>query len=110
MMAPTFLNVSATKSCKLSDLSVAGYDAPVQNPSTGRWSGGTAGKFTMQVLTTQGKTEVSYRWYDNGTKLGWYDAKGTAKIDADKVDISAGKGLWCQGGGLTLVIPAPSID
>ena len=109
MMAPTFLNLNFSEKCTLSDLSVTGYSAPVQNETTGRWSGGTKGQFNLQFLTTQGKTEVTYKWFDDGTKLGWYDSKGTTKIDGSTVSIPAGKGLWCQGNGLTLVIPAPEL-
>ena len=103
MMAPTFLNVSFSEKCTLADLSVTGYSAPVKNETTGRWSGGTKGQFNLQFLTTQGKTEVTYRWYDDGTKLGWYDSKGTTKIDAETVDVVAGKAVWCQANGLKLV-------
>ena len=103
MMAPTFLNVNFANKCTLADLSVTGYSAPVQNPSTGRWSGGTKGTFNLQFLTSQGKADVVYRWYDDGTKLGWYDKAGTVKIAAETIELSAGKAVWCQTGGLKLV-------
>ena len=93
----------------LDNLTVTGYSAPVYDENRDRWSGGTKGQFNLQFLTNQGKTEVTYRWYDDGTKLGWYDSKGTTKIDGSKVDIPAGKGHWCQGNGLTLNIPAPEL-
>ena len=109
MIAPTFLNVTSSEKCTLADLSVSGYDAPVYDETRGRWSGGTAGKFYLQFLTSAGKMEIGYKWYDNGTKTGWYDSKGTTKVDASQVSIPAGKGLWCQGNGLTLVIPAPEL-
>ena len=103
MMAPTFLNINFANKCTLADLSVTGYDAPVYDENRERWSGGTKGVFNLQFLSSQGKTEVTYRWYDDGTKLGWYDSKGTTKIDGSTVDIMAGKGVWCQANGLKLV-------
>ena len=103
MMAPTFLNVNFSEKCTLADLSVTGYDAPVYDENRDRWSGGTAGKFYLQFLTSAGKMEIGYKWYDNGTKTGWYDSKGTAKVDASSIVIEAGKAVWCQGTGLKLV-------
>ena len=109
MMAPTFLNVNFADKCTLADLSVTGYSAPVYDEKRDRWSGGTKGVFNLQFLTSQGKTEATYLWYDDGTRLGWYDETGTTKVDGTKVDVPAGKGLWCFGGGLTLVVPAPEL-
>ena len=103
MMAPTFLNVNFADKCTLADLSVTGYSAPVYDEKRDRWSGGTKGVFNLQFLTSQGKTEATYLWYDDGTRLGWYDETGTTKVDGTKVDVPAGKGLWCFGGGLKLV-------
>ena len=73
MMTPTFLNVNFTNKCTLADLSVTGYTAPVYDEKRGRWSGGTKGDFNLQFLTSQGKTEATYLWHDDGTRLGWYD-------------------------------------
>jgi hypothetical protein len=73
MMAPTFLNVNFANKCTLADLSVTGYTAPVYDEKRGRWSGGTKGDFNLQFLTSQGKTEATYLWHDDGTILGWYD-------------------------------------
>ena len=102
-MAPTFLNVNFADKCTLADLSVTGYSAPVYDEKRGRWSGGTKGVFNLQFLTSQGKAEVIYTWYDDGTKYGWYDEAGSSKIDASKVDIPSGKALWCVTEGLKLV-------
>jgi hypothetical protein len=103
MMAPTFLNVNFADKCTLADLSVTGYSAPVYDEKRGRWSGGTKGDFNLQFLTSQGKTESTYLWYDDGTRLGWYDESGATKIDGATVEITAGKAVWCQAGGLKLV-------
>ncbi len=104
MIAPTFLNINFANKCTLDDLSVTGYSAPVYDERRGRWSGGTKGVFNLQFLTSQGKAEAIYTWYDDGIKLGWYDEAGSTKIDATKVDIVAGQALWCVTEGLKLVV------
>ena len=96
----------------LADLTVTGYDAPTLN-SKGKWQGGCgAGKFMVTKLTTSGTADANYYWIDNGTiGPGWFvDGNGTAiEGGAVTVKIPAGLGLWTQGSGYTLNIPAPEL-
>ena len=96
----------------LADLSVEGYTAPSQN-SKGKWINGCqAGKFMITKLTANGTSEADYHWLDTGTiGPGWFaDSTGTAiEGGATTVEIPAGKGLWVQGSGYTLNIPAPEL-
>ena len=95
----------------LADLTVDGYDKPVKD-DRGRWSGGTAGAFNMQFLTSRGETSDTYLWYDNGKKaMGWYDGQGNAiPGGAESVKIPAAQGLWCAGDGkLKIRFPAPEL-
>ena len=96
----------------LGDLTVTGYTAPSKN-AKGNWINGCGGgKFMVTKLTTSGTADANYYWIDNGTiGPGWFaDALGTA-IDggAISVAIPAGQGLWTQGSGYTLNIPAPEL-
>ena len=96
----------------LADLTVTGYTAPSKN-SKGVWSGGCQGnKFILSKLNTSGLSEGDYHWLDTGTVgPGWFaDATGTAiEGGAEKVTIPSGKGLWTQGSGYILNIPAPEL-
>ena len=96
----------------LGQLAVSGYDAPVWNEDDEEYEGGCAGEFNVQFLTSSGTTETTYKWYDNGEKApGWYNNDGSA-IDggATTVSVPAGKGLWIQGRGYTIRIPAPELN
>ena len=97
---------------KLSDLTVTGYLPPSKN-SKGKWINGCqGGAFVASKLTTAGTREAAYYWIENGTiGPGWFaDETGTA-IDggANNVTIPAGQGLWTDGSGYTLIIPAPEL-
>ena len=96
----------------LGDLTVTGYTAPTKN-SKGKWQGGCGGgKFMVTKLTTSGTADANYYWIDNGTVgPGWFaDALGAAiEGGATTVKIPAGLGLWTQGSGYTLNIPAPEL-
>lgn len=106
MMAPTFIAVTAEKSCTLADLSVTGYDAPVYDPDMEETEGGCLGDFVVQFLNGNGTTKMAYYWVDddNGHK-GWYASASGAAIDggAASVTINAGDSLWTIGRGMTLV-------
>lgn len=96
----------------LGQLAVSGYDAPVWNEDDEEYEGGCAGEFNVQFLTSSGTTDATYRWYDNGEKApGWYNNDGSA-IDggATTIAVPAGKGLWIQGRGYTIRIPAPELN
>ena len=104
MIAPTFLGVSFTNKCTLADLKVDGYTKP-EKDDRGRWSGGTAGTFNLQFLSSTGTMTVNYTWWDNGKKaMGWYDGQGNAiPGGASSVEIKAGQAVWCACGTLKLV-------
>ena len=109
MMAPTFLSVDSATGCKLSDLSVTGYDAPELNEDDEYEGGCSLGDFILQFLNSNGSVAARYYWIDDGeTAPGWYTQTG-AKVDATKVDVAAGKGAWIYGSGMTLNIPAPTL-
>ena len=96
----------------LAKLTVSGYAAPVWDEDEEDYVGGCPGSFAIQFLSSTGTTEASYYWYDNGEKgPGWF-AKGGAAIDggASSISIPAGKGLWVQGRGMYLNIPAPELN
>lgn len=105
MSAGSFATVSATDgSLTLADFSVSGYDAPEWNEEDGEYTGGCAGEFVLQFLSSSGTVEAKYAWYDNGeVSKGWYNSDGSA-IDgtASSVTIEAGKALWIQGRGYKL--------
>ena len=93
----------------LGQLVVSGYSAPEWNEDDEEYTGGCNGTFVVQFLTSSGTPEVAYRWYDNGEKAsGWYNNNGSAiSGGASTVSIPAGQGMWVQGRGMTLRIPAP---
>ena len=95
----------------LGSLVVTGYDAPEWNEEDEEWTGGCDGAFVVQFLTSSGTTESTYRWYDNGeVAAGWYNNNGSAISGGPTtVSIPAGKGLWVQGRGMTVTIPAPEL-
>jgi len=86
---------------KLSDLAVSGYDPYDEEED----EGGTSGDFMIQFLNASGKTTARYSWFDDDVKTGW--VSGGSVIDATKVTIPAGTGVWVMGAGLTLTIPSP---
>ena len=95
----------------LGKLTVSGYDAPVWNEEDEEWVDGCDGTFVVQFLTTSGTVAAKYAWYDNGELAkGWYNANGSAiPGGASTVSIPAGQGMWIQGRGMTLTIPAPEL-
>ena len=113
MAASSFATVSVGNgSCSLADLSVTGYDAPVWDDDEEDYVGGCPGSFVLQFLTSSGTTESTYYWVDNGeVGPGWFSSKGGAAIDGgtSTVALPAGKGMWIQGRGMTLNIPAPEL-
>ena len=102
MMAPTFLSVNSTTGCKLSDLTVTGYDKAEYDEEDG-WDGGCAGgDFILQFLNNNGSVAARYYWVDDGeTGPAWCD-KTLAPIDATEVAIPAGVAAWVIGSGYTL--------
>ena len=102
MMAPTFLSVDSATGCKLSDLTVTGYDAPELNEDDEFEGGCSLGDFILQFLNSNGSIANRYYWIDDGeTTPGWYTQTG-AEVDATKVDIPAGVASWVYGSGYTL--------
>ena len=96
----------------LAKLTVSGYSAPVWDEDEEDYVGGCPGSFVVQFLTSSGTTESTYYWVDNGEVApGWYVSRSGAAIEggAATVEIPAGKGLWIQGRGYTLRIPAPEL-
>lgn len=112
-MAPTFLNVESATGCKLSDLSVTGYEPPVWMEEDEYFEGGCQGTdFILQFLNNNGSVAASYYWLDNGEiPAGWYADMDGGAIEggAASVNIPAGKGAWVIGTGKTLNIPAPAL-
>ena len=112
-MTPTFLSVSSTTGCKLSDLTVTGYDAPTWNEEDECYDDGCgAGEFVLQFLNSNGTVASRYYWIDDGDHAaGWYASNTAAAIDggAASVNIPAGKGAWITGTGKTLNVPAPEL-
>ena len=99
----------------LGQLYVNGYDPSHYDEDEEDYVGGVSGgQFILQFLNASGRAEQSYYWIDDASKGlngGWYaDADGTP-IDggATSVSIPAGKGLWIDGHGYTLNIPAPEL-
>ena len=96
----------------LADLTVTGYTAPEKN-AKGKWTGGCGGgEFMVTKLTTSGTADANYYWIDNGTVgPGWFATAEAGAIEggAISVKIPAGLGLWTQGSGYTLNIPAPEL-
>ena len=96
----------------LAKLTVTGYSAPVWDDDEEDYVGGCPGSFVLQFLTSSGTTESTYYWVDNGeVGPGWFSSKGGAAIDGgtSTVALPAGKGMWIQGRGMTLNIPAPEL-
>ena len=96
----------------LGRLTVTGYSAPVWDDDEDDYVGGCPGSFVVQFLTSSGTTESTYYWVDNGeVGPGWFSSKGGAAIDggATTVALPAGKGMWIQGRGMSLNIPAPEL-
>ena len=85
----------------LADLAVTGYDPYDEEED----EGGTSGQFMIQFLNAQGKMTATYQWFDDDSIKGW--VSGGSVIDATKVTIPAGTGVWVKGAGLTLTIPSP---
>ena len=111
-MSPTFITVSAEKSCTLADLTVTGYDAPVYNPDMEETDGGCLGDFVIQFLNNTGKATAKYYWIDDDNgHLGWYADTTGAAIEggASSISIPAGQGLWVIGRGMNLYVPAPEL-
>ena len=106
MMTPNFLNVNSATGCKLSDLSVTGYDAPVWNEEDEYYENGCyAGDFVLQFLNSNGSVASRYYWIDDGdNKAGWYKNDAAVAIDggAESVTIPAGTAAWTIGSGKTL--------
>ena len=79
--------------------------------------GCTGSKFVIQTLTTVGSKDQSYTWLDYTTSAttkigpGWFASSTGTPIEggANNVEIKAGNGLWIQGSGLSLIIPAPEL-
>ena len=81
----------------LDKLTVTGYE------------GECKGKFVLQLLTSTGGDDGTYYWVDkSGKTAGWYaSALGSAIPGGpESVTITAGRGLWCKGVGMTLKIPS----
>ena len=105
MSAGSFAAVSAANgSCTRADFTVSGYDAPEWNEEDEEYTGGCAGDFVVQFLTSSGTVESKYAWYDNGeVPAGWYNSNGSAiEGGASSVVIEAGKAMWIQGRGYKL--------
>lgn len=110
MASGSFATVTANDgSLTLADFTVSGYDAPEWNEEDEEWTGGCDGTFVVQFLSSSGTVESKYAWFDNGEiAKGWYNSNGSAiSGGATTVAISAGKGMWITGRGMTLNIPAP---
>ena len=95
----------------LAQLAVTGYDAPVWNEDDEEYEGGCDGNFVVQFLSASGTAEARYAWYDNGEVTpGWYNSNGSAiSGGASSVAFNAGQGVWIQGRGMTITIPAPEL-
>ena len=108
MMTPNFLNVNSATGCKLSDLSVTGYDAPVWNEEDECYDNGCQGAdFVLQFLNNNGSVAAKYYWLDNGEVApGWYATGGGVAIEggAESVNIPAGTAAWVIGTGKKLQV------
>ena len=107
MMTPNFLNANSATGCKLSDLTVTGYDAPVWNEEDECYDNGCQGAdFVLQFLNNNGSIAAQYYWLDNGEiPAGWYLA-GQTPIEggAESVNIPAGTAAWVIGTGKKLQV------
>ena len=108
MMTPNFLNVNSATGCKLSDLTVTGYDAPVWNEEDECYDNGCQGAdFVLQFLNNNGSVAAKYYWLDNGEMpAGWYATMSGGAIDggAESVAIPAGTAAWVIGTGKKLQV------
>ncbi len=105
MMTPNFLNANSATGCKLSDLTVTGYDAPTWVEEDEYFEGGCyAGDFVLQFLNNNGSIAARYYWIDDGeTKPGWYgDGGNEIEGGAASVTIPAGTAAWTIGSGKKL--------
>ena len=106
MMTPNFLNVNSATGCKLSDLSVTGYEPPVWMEEDEYFEGGCAGgDFILQFLNNNGSVAARYYWIDDGDNTaGWYATMGAGTIEngAESVTIPAGTATWVIGTGKKL--------
>ena len=99
----------------LGSLFVNGYEPSHYDEDEEDYVGGVSGgQFIVKMLGPSGRSESEYYWIDDagkGLTGGWYaDANGTAIVGgATTVSIPAGKGLWVDGHGYTLNIPAPEL-
>ena len=84
----------------LADLTVSGYEPYDEEED----EGGTSGQFMIQFLNASGQATGIYSWFDDDVTTGW--KSGGSVIDATKVTIPAGTGVWVKGAGLTLTIPS----
>ena len=107
MMTPNFLNVNSATGCKLSDLSVTGYEPPVWMEEDEYFEGGCQGNdFVLQFLNNDGSIAAKYYWIDDGENTpGWY-AAGPVAIEggAESVNIPAGTAAWVIGTGKKLQV------
>lgn len=96
----------------LGQLAVSGYTAPSWNEEDEEYVDGCDGTFVVQFLTSSGTVQSKYAWYDNGELAqGWYNSNGSAiSGGASSVKLPAGSGVWIQGRGMTLRIPAPELN
>ena len=97
----------------LNQLWVTGYEAPVWDDDEEDYIKGCRGTFVVQTLDGSGFTVNSYYWVDNGTLTpGWYASQSGDPIEggASSVTFDPGKGVWVFGKGMTLNIPAPTLD
>ena len=95
----------------LGKLAVVGYADPVWDEDNEEVTDGTGvagGDFVVVVLNYQGSADARYYYIDDGNgHKGWYlKASGAEAADAT-TSIPAGQGLWVQGKGKSLYIPAP---
>ena len=106
MMTPNFLNVNSATGCKLSDLSVTGYEPPVWMEEDEYFEGGCAGgEFILQFLNNNGSVAAQYYWIDDGDNTaGWYASMVAGAIEggATSVTIPAGTAAWVIGSGKKL--------
>ena len=119
LVSPTFLNVGESNKVTLADIKVTGYTPP-EWKKQGKAEmnvGGCRGAFAIQTLTTSGTKDQAYYWLDYTTSAttkvgpGWFADANATPISggADSVVLDAGKGLWVQGSGYNLIIPAPEL-
>ena len=108
MMTPNFLNVNSATGCKLSDLTVTGYEPPVWMEEDEYFEGGCQGTdFILSFLNSDGSFAARYYWLDDGENTpGWYASGMGAAIEggAESVTIPAGTAAWTIGTGKKLQV------